>query len=67
MSRKFHLSVFVFGVYEKNWEAGEVQDSLVYPCGGKHLLRPSSSYNKLLGRVAFKILSNIHGGALLRK
>ena len=29
-------------------------------------LKPSS-YNKLLGRVAFKILSNIHDGALLRK
>ena len=25
------------------------------------------SYNKLLGRVAFRILSNIHDGALLRK
>ena len=30
-------------------------------------LRSTSSYNKLLGRVAFKILSNIHDGALLRK
>ena len=37
------------------------------PSGGKLLLRSSSSYNKLLGRVAFRILSNIHEGAPLQK
>ena len=34
---------------------------------GKSFVRPTSNYNKLLGRVAFRILSNIHDGALLRK
>ena len=31
------------------------------------LLRPSASYNKLLGRVAFRILSEFHDGDLLGK
>ena len=35
--------------------------------GGKHLGRFSSSYRKLLDRVAFKILSNINDGAPLEK
>ena len=34
---------------------------------GKFVLRPFSSYNKLLDRVAFRILSNIHDEAFLRK
>ena len=34
---------------------------------GRMFLRTSLSYNNLLGRVAFKILSNIHDGALLQK
>ena len=50
---------------------GEFEIPFYNPSGGKFLLRPSSSYNKLLGRVAFRILSNIplkiHDGALLRK
>ena len=33
----------------------EVQDSLRNSNGGKILLRPSSSYNNLWGRVAFRI------------
>ena len=37
--------------------------------GGRLLLRLGSSYNKLLGRIAFRILknilSNIHDGAIL--
>ena len=37
------------------------------PSGGKPLLRTSSRYNKLLGSVEFRILSNIHDGALLSK
>ena len=43
--------------------------SLCNSSGGKLFLRPSWRYNKLLGRVAFRIpsniVSNIHGGALL--
>ena len=35
--------------------------------GGKLLRRFSSSYRKLLDRVIFRILSNINGGATLRK
>ena len=35
--------------------------------GGKLLRRFSSSYRKLLDRVAFRILSNINDGAPLRK
>ena len=31
---------------------------------GEKFLRPTSSYNRFLGRVAFKILSTIHNGAL---
>ena len=37
------------------------------PSGGEILLRASASYNKLLGRVAFRILPNIHSGAPPRK
>ena len=37
------------------------------PVGGKLLLRPSTSYNKLLGRVVLRILSDIQDGALLQK
>ena len=33
----------------------------------KEEVRPSASYNKLLSRVAFRILSPIHDGALLGK
>ena len=40
---------------------------LCNPSDGKLLLRSSASYNKLLDRVAFRILSNIHDGALLQK
>ena len=46
---------------------GESKIPLCNPSGGKLLLKPSSSYNKLLVRVAFRILSNIHDGALLGK
>ena len=35
--------------------------------GGKLLLKPFSSYNKLLGRILFRFPSNIHDGALPRK
>ena len=37
------------------------------PSGGKILLRASASYDKLLGRVASRILPNTHDGALPRK
>ena len=60
-----------------NEDAGWVQDFMfLFSCfvyikrirrQGGSSLRPSSSYNKLLGRVAFKIQSNIHDGAFLRK
>ena len=46
---------------------GESKITLCNPSGGKLLLRPSSSYNKLLGRIAFRILSNIHDEAVLGK
>ena len=45
----------------------ESKITLCNASGGKFLLRPSSSYNKLLGRIAFRILSNIHDGAFLGK
>ena len=67
MSPKLYFVIFVFGVNQEEKKAGGVQDSLVLPSGGKLLLGPSSSYNKLLGRVAFRILSNIHDGSLPRK
>ena len=35
--------------------------------GGKLLRKPSSSFEKLLDRVTFSVLSNINGGAFLRK
>ena len=35
--------------------------------GGKILLRASAGYNKLLGRLEFRILPNIHDGAPPRK
>ena len=44
---------------------GESKITLCNPSGGKLFLRPSSSYNKLLDRIAFRILSNIHDGTLL--
>ena len=43
----------------------EFKIPLCNPSGGELLIRPSSSYNKLLGRVAFRILSNIHDGFFL--
>ena len=39
---------------------GESKIPLRNPSGGQLLLRPSASYNKLLDRVAFRILSSIH-------
>ena len=40
---------------------------LCNPSGGKILLRASASYVKLLARVAFRTLPNIHDGAHSRK
>ena len=45
---------------------GESKISLCNPSGGKLLLRPSASYNKLFGRIVLRILSNIQDGALLQ-
>ena len=60
-SGRFHLVVFVYGVNQENKETGGVQD------GGKLLHKPSPSFEKLLGRVTFRILSNINHGAYLWK
>ena len=49
---------------------GRFKDSkipLCNPRAGKNLLRPSASSNKLLEKVASKILPNIQDGALLQK
>ena len=46
---------------------GESNIPLCNPSGGKILLRAPTSYNKVLDRVAFRILSNIHDGAPMRK
>ena len=46
---------------------GVSEIALCNPSGAKLPVRPSSTYNKLLGRIAFRILSNIHDGALLQK
>ena len=46
---------------------GESKIPLCNPSDGKLLLRPSASYNKLFGRIALRILSNIQDGALLQK
>ena len=61
--------IFCFCVWCKSRELGGrwVQDSLVWPQWWKLLLRPSQSYNKLLDRVTFRILSHVHGGPLLQK
>ena len=40
---------------------------LPQPSGGKLLLRPSVSYNKLLGSGVSRALSSIYDGAFLRK
>ena len=67
MSPRFYLVVIEFGVNQENQEAGGSKIPLCNTSGGELLLRPSLSYNKLLGRVAFRILSSIYDGALLRK
>ena len=43
---------------------GKSEISLYNVSGRKFLLRFSSCCNKLLGRAALRVLSNIHGGAL---
>ena len=62
MSQRFHLVIFVFGLYQEN--KGKSKIPLFNPRGGKLLDRPSSN-NKLLGRAAFRVLTNIHDGVLL--
>ena len=61
----------VTSVNQENRRQGEPKIPLYNSSGGNILLRPSSSHNKFLGRVAFRILSNIlskmHNGALLSK
>ena len=59
--------ILLFRVNQENLGAGESKIPLCDPSGRKLLLRPSSSYNKLMGWVAFRILSKIHNGALLQK
>ena len=49
-----------FGVNQER--QGETEIPLYSPSGGKLLFRPSSSYD-LLGRVTFRILSNIYDEA----
>ena len=46
---------------------GESKINLCNPSGRKLLLRPCTSYNKLLGRIVLRILSTIQDGALLQK
>ena len=55
----------MFGVNQKTGRQGEYKIPIIN--GGKLLRRFSSSYRKLLDRVAFRILSNINDGAPLRK
>ena len=52
MSSRFYLIGFVFGVNQEIRRPGESKIPICNPSGGKRLLKPSSSYNKLLGRVA---------------
>ena len=65
------ISSCCFCVWCKSKELGGRQGMsnipLCNPSDGKPLLRLSSSYNRLLVRDAFRILSNIHEGALLQK
>ena len=61
VSPRFHLVVFMFGVNQNYLEVKGVQDFFVYLKWWK----ASLSYNKLLERVAFRILSNMNDGALL--
>ena len=64
--------IFWFCVWRKSRELGG-RVSPTFFCvtpmmeNGKLLLRPPASYNKLLDKVASRILSNIHDGALRRK
>ena len=65
VSPRFHLVVFVIGVNQSIGKQGEYKIPSIN--GGKLFRRFSSSYRKLLDRVAFRILSNINDGATLRK
>ena len=67
VSPRIPVVVFLFGVNKKNLEVGESLILLCKLCSRKLLFRPFSSCNKLLDRVAFRLLSNIHDGARLRK
>ena len=66
---EFKTSSCCFCVWCKSRELGGRGSKIPLrkPSGGKPLLRTSSRYNKLLGSVEFRILSNIHDGALLSK
>ena len=57
VSRRFHLVVFAIGVNQEKWET---VGSPRWPTNGRKLLRrSSSSYKKLLDRVAFWIVYKI--------
>ena len=62
--------IFCFCVWCKSRNFRRQGLSKIFSCNhsdGKLLLRPSTSYNRLLDKVASRILSNIHDRALLRK
>ena len=61
---RFYIGVFVFGVNQERWWAG---DLLIPNTSGEELLHRPSSYRKLLDRVAFRILLNVNDGAPLWK
>ena len=67
MSPKCYLLVLCLVQIKRIKRQGESKIPLCNPSNRKLPLRPSASYNKLLDRVGFRTMSNIHDRALLQK
>ena len=63
----FLISSCCFGINQENLKQGESEISFHNEISGKLLFRLSLCCNKLLGRAALRVLSNIHGGPLLQR
>ena len=59
VSPRFHIVALVWIKITKR--QGDFKIPLCNPSGGKVLPKASASYAKLLGKVAFRVLPNIHG------
>ena len=67
LNEDFILLLLCFVLIERITRQGVSKIPLCNPSGAKLPVRPSSTYNKLSGRIAVRIFPNIHGGFLLRK